>query len=203
MKIFQNKVAVVTGAADGIGKAIAKKCLQSGMKVVLADINAKSLENCKNELNTTDAEMISVITDVSNESSVKNMAEIAINQFGKVHLLFNNAGIPGPVGPIWEVNLTSSEEVMKINLMGTIYGLRTFIPIMLKQNEECHIVNTASGAGLHTSANTSGYTITKHGIVALTEVLYYDLKQRNINNINVSVLCPGSVKTYFGFAYTN
>lgn len=197
MKNLQDKIAVITGAGEGIGKALAKKCLQVGMKVVLADINPESLEKCKSELQAEGADIITVVTDVSDEISVNKLAETVISKFGKVHLLFNNAGIPGPVGPIWETNLNALKQVIDINLMGVIYGLQAFIPIMLKQNEDCYIVNTASGAGLHTCANISGYTITKHSIVVLTEVLHYDLKQRNINNINVAVLCPGSTKTDF------
>ncbi len=197
MEHFEGKVAVITGAANGIGKALAKKCLEEKMKVVIADIDSSNLEKCINELKIVGQDITAVVTDVSNQESINNLAEITIKHHGKVNLLFNNAGIAGPIGPIWQTDFPDLQQVINVNLMSVIYGVRAFIPVMLKQNDECYIVNTASGAGLHTAPHTSGYTLTKHAVVSLTEVLYYDLKQQNIDNIHVSILCPGSVNTNF------
>jgi NAD(P)-dependent dehydrogenase (short-subunit alcohol dehydrogenase family) len=192
MKSFHNKVAVITGAARGIGEAIARECAHRNMKLVLADINQDKLLKLEQELIGINKNIISVIIDVSDKSDITNLATTTLSKFGAVHILFNNAGIAGPLGAIWEVDETKLQQVIDINLMSVIYGLRTFVPIMLKQREDCYIVNTSSGAGLHTSSNMSGYMATKHAVVALSEVLYFDLEQRKAN-INVSVLCPGMV----------
>jgi short-subunit dehydrogenase len=197
MKSFNNKVAVITGAASGIGEAIARECAHRNMKVVLADINREKLLMLEKELNDfANNNVISIVTDVSVKSDIQKLASITIKSFGAVHLLFNNAGIAGPLGAIWEVDEQELKKVIDVNLLSVIYGLREFIPIMLSQNEDCYIVNTASGAGLHTAPNMSGYMATKHAVVALSEVLYFDLEQRK-SNINVSVLCPGMVDTDF------
>jgi NAD(P)-dependent dehydrogenase (short-subunit alcohol dehydrogenase family) len=194
MKIFSNKVAVITGAASGIGEAIARECARRSMKVILADINFEKLLKLEKELKELNNNILSIVTDVSVKSDIQKLAATAIASFGAVHLLFNNAGIAGPLGAIWEVDEKALQKVIDVNLMSVIYGLRAFIPIMLSQNGECYIVNTASGAGLHTTANMTGYMTTKHAVVALSEVLYFDLKQRK-TNINISVLCPGMVDT--------
>jgi short-subunit dehydrogenase len=194
MESLENKVAVITGAANGIGEAIARQCVKRKMKVVLADIDTNRLIKLEKELKNESHDIVSVITDVSIKSDIINLAKVTISSFGKVHLLFNNAGIAGPLGAIWEVDEDKLQKTININLMSVIYGLREFIPIMLSQNEECYIVNTASGAGLHTSANMSCYIATKHAVVALSEVLFFDLEKRQ-SNIHVSVLCPGLVST--------
>jgi len=192
MNSFHDKTAVITGAASGIGAAIAKECAKKNMKIVLADINCDKLIKLKETLKDKNDNIIAVVTDVSKKSDIENLAAETLSKFDTVHLLFNNAGIAGPLGAIWEVNETKLQQVIDVNLMSVIYGLRTFIPIMLEQRENCYIVNTASGAGLHASPNMSGYMATKHAIIALSEVLYFDLEQRKAN-INVSVLCPGMV----------
>ena len=191
MKEFKDKIAVVTGAANGIGRGRAKKCCQKGMKVVLADINKKALSQAETELKKSGATVISILTDVSKTADVDALAQRTLDVFGAVHLLFNNAGVA--VGNyLWDFTLADWQWVMGVNLWGVIHGIRTFIPIMLKQDIECHIINTSSLAGLVQGSGI--YGITKHGVIALSESLAAELKYIS-SKIKVSVLCPGFVKT--------
>ena len=160
MQNFQNKVAVITGGASGIGWALAKECAAQGMKVVLADIE---------------------------------LAQKSVERFGAVHLLFNNAGV-GAGGKIWETSLNDWQWSLGVNLWGVIHGIRSFTPIMLQQDDECHIVNTASIAGLISGPGLGSYKVTKHAVVSLTETMYYELKEQGAK-VKVSVLCPEFVQT--------
>lgn len=193
MKEFRDKVAVITGAASGIGRGIAERCAQEGMKVVLADVEEAALAQTKQELRAAHATVLAVRTDVSRASDIETLAQKTLKVFGAVHLLVNNAGV-GAGGSIWESTLADWEWVMGVNLWGVIHGLRIFVPIMLAQATECHIVNTASIAGLLPYHPVATYQVTKHGVVALSEQLYYSLAQRNAK-VKVSVLCPGWVNT--------
>lgn len=191
MNEFKDKVAVITGGASGIGRGIAEKCCQEGMNVVLADIEAKMLSHTEKELKSTGATVISVLTDVSKVDDIKALAQKTLDTFGAVHLLFNNAGVA--VGTyLWEYTFTDLEWVVGVNLWGVIYGVRIFVPIMLKQDTKCHIINTSSLAGL--IPGNGIYGITKHGIVALSENLTAELSYIK-SKIKVSVICPGFVKT--------
>lgn len=193
MKDFKNKVAVITGAASGIGKGLAIRCANEGMKVVLADINKKKLDKVEKELNKKNTEVISVHTDVSKEEDVQHLAEKSYETFGEVNLLFNNAGVVG--GPISSGNLTDIKWTIEVNLFGVIYGVHSFLPRMKKQKGKSHIVNTASTAGLICGPYSTGpYNISKYGVVALSESLYFELLPLE-DKINVSVLCPGFVNT--------
>lgn len=191
MKDFNDKVAVITGAANGIGRAIAEICAREGMKVVLADIEAKSLSQLEKKMKDDGATVISVLTNVSKAKDVDLLAKKTIDSFGAVHLLFNNAGV-SVKGPIWENTMLDWEWVMGVNLWGVIHGIRTFIPIMLKQDTECVVVNTSSGFGLIPGLGI--YGITKYGITALSEILSIELKQQKAK-IKVAVLCPGIINT--------
>jgi NAD(P)-dependent dehydrogenase (short-subunit alcohol dehydrogenase family) len=194
MKEFKEKVAVITGAASGIGRGIARRATKEGMKVVLADIEKDALNQTEKELKTSGANVISVLTDVSKPEHIEHLAQKTIDTFGEIHLLCNNAGVAAP-GAIWECDLSDWNWVMGVNLWGVIHGIRVFIPIMLQQDNDCHIVNTASMAGLLPGEPGNGiYSITKHGIVALSESLRMSFAQMNCK-INVSVLCPGFVNT--------
>jgi NADP-dependent 3-hydroxy acid dehydrogenase YdfG len=192
MKDFKNKVAVITGAANGIGRGIANIAAKEGMKIVLADIEADALSKAEDELKATGVTVLSILTDVSKAEDVKLLAQKTVDTFEEVHLLFNNAGVVLP-GPIWEHSLLDWKWIIDVNLWGVIHGIRNFIPIMLKQDNECHIVNTSSLAGLM-SGDTGVYSVTKHGIVALSEALAKELEQAN-SKIKVSVLCPSFVNT--------
>lgn len=193
MKEFKDKVAVITGAASGIGRAIAERCAQEGMKVVLAGINEANLAQVEQDLKATGATVLSARTDVSKASEIEKLAQKTLNAFGAVHLLFNNAGVTAGT-TIWESTLADWEWVMGVNLWGVIHGIRIFVPIMLKQETECHIVNTASLTGLISGSGMGVYKVTKHGVVSLSETLFCELVEKGAK-IKVSVLCPAFVNT--------
>ncbi len=193
MKDFKDKVAVITGAASGIGRAIAERCAQEGMKVVLADVEEPALAQAEQELRAKGATVLAVRTDVSRAAEVEALAQKTLKAFGAVHLLFNNAGV-GAGSTVWESSLADWQWVLGVNLWGVIHGVRVFVPTMLAQDTECHIVNTASIAGLLNYHPGATYQVTKHAVVALSENLYYSLAQRKAK-VKVSVLCPGWVNT--------
>jgi NAD(P)-dependent dehydrogenase (short-subunit alcohol dehydrogenase family) len=193
MKEFKGKVAVITGAASGIGYGLAERCAKEGMKVVLAGINENTLKKAEKDIKKTGATTLVVKTDVSKEDDVKALAQKTVDAFGAVHLLFNNAGV-GISSTVWESTLADWEWILGVNLWGVIYGIHFFVPIMLKQDTESYIVNTASIGGLVTSAPSANYCVSKHGVVALSETLYREFEQRGCN-IGVSVLCPGTIRS--------
>jgi len=193
MKEFQGKVAVVTGAASGIGRALAERCAQEGMRVVLAGINEQTLMQASQELRDEGASVLAVQTDVSKAGDVEALAQKAFDTYGAVHLLFNNAGV-GAGTIIWESTLADWEWTMDVNLWGVIHGIRAFVPRMIAQDTEGHIVNTASIAGLTSGPGLGIYKVTKYGVVTLSETLYHELALRGAK-IKTSVLCPGFVKT--------
>lgn len=193
MRELRGKVAVVTGAASGIGLAIAKGCAAEGAHIVLADIEESALYQAEEEIKASGARVLAVRTDVSKAEDIDSLAKRTLEAFGGVHLLFNNAGV-GFGGVIWEDTLEDAEWVMGVNLWSVIYGLRTFVPIMLAQDTECHIVNTASAAGLMSEYPGSLYHLTKHAVVALSENAHHNLSSRG-TKVKISVLCPAFVKT--------
>ena len=193
MKEFKDKVAVITGAANGIGFGIAERCAQLGMKVVLAGINEENLLRAEENLQKTGATTLVVRTDVSKREDIEALAQKTLNAFGAVHLLVNNAGV-GAGTSIWESTWEDWEWVIDVNLWGVIYGVKVFTPIMLAQDEESHIVNVASIGGLLTYHPSAPYQVTKHAVVGLTENLHTTLIKQN-SKVKTSVLCPGWVKT--------
>ena len=194
MQEFEGKVAVITGAASGIGRALTEKCIAEGMHVVMADIEESVLNSVATELQaTTNNKVLPVVTNVALESALQNVLKEAVDNFGGVHLLFNNAGVGGG-GNAWTATQRDWDWVMGVNLWSVIYGLRVFVPQMISQDTPCHIVNTASVAGLIGGSTNALYSVTKHGVVALTENLYRDLHNEN-TQIGCSVLCPGFVNT--------
>jgi NAD(P)-dependent dehydrogenase (short-subunit alcohol dehydrogenase family) len=193
MNEFKNKVAVITGAASGIGRALADRCAQAGMKVVLADVEAEALAKTEAGMRAAGATVLAVRTDVSQARDVDALAQKTLEAFGAVHLLCNNAGV-GTEAAIWESTIADWEWVMGVNLWGVIYGVRVFVPLMLAQDTECHIVNTASLAGLISGPGLGVYKVTKHAVVTLSETLSHELAERGAK-VKVSVLCPGMVNT--------
>ncbi|MGB5911124.1 MAG: SDR family NAD(P)-dependent oxidoreductase [Promethearchaeia archaeon] len=194
MKEFKNKTAVITGAGSGIGRGIAIKCAQEGMKVVLSDINEKNLERVKRKIQKAGGEVLTVKTDVSKYNEVENLAQKTLENYKLIHLLFNNAGVALP-RLAWQYTLKDWDWVLGVNLWGVIYGIRVFVPIMLKQEIKCHIVNTASVEGLGSKGpGGAAYRVAKHGVVALSEVLKNNFEEIGAK-INVSVLCPALVDT--------
>ncbi len=192
MKEFKGKVAVITGAASGIGYGLAERCAKEGMKVVLAGINENTLKKAEKEIQKSGATTLVVKTDVSKADDVKALAQKTLDAFGVVHLLFNNAGV-GIFSTVWESTLADWEWALGVDLWGVIYGVHFFVPVMIKQGTKCHIVNTAGAAGL-ISPPYNPYAVAKHGVVVLSEMLFRELEQRG-HNIGVSVLCPGFTKT--------
>jgi NAD(P)-dependent dehydrogenase (short-subunit alcohol dehydrogenase family) len=190
---LKGKTAVVTGAASGIGKALAAKACAEGMNVVLADVEEDALAKARDELGRGARNVISVVADVSQARAVDELARKALDAFGSVDLLFNNAGV-GAGSTIWESTLEDWTWVLGVNLWGVIHGIRTFVPIMLKQNRPAHIVNTASIAGLMKGHHSAPYITTKHAVVALTEQLAVEFERINAP-IKASALCPSWVNT--------
>ena len=193
MERFEGRVAVVTGGASGIGRGMAERFAEAGMKLVIADIEPEALDKATAELAAAGAQVRGVVCDVSEPESVASLAEETLSSYGAVHVLCNNAGVAGGgAGATWEAPLDEWSWVMGVNLMGVIHGIRSFIPVMLEQGDEAHIVNTASMAGLIQGAGI--YGVTKHAVVALSESLFNELAAREAK-IGVSVLCPGWVRT--------
>lgn len=193
MKKFEGRVAVITGGASGIGLAIAKRLAAEKVKLVLADVELDALERAGEEIEKLGATVLKVPTDVSKPEQVEALAKRTVTDLGGVHIVCNNAGVGGG-GVIWESSLEDWEWVFGVNLWGVIYGIRTFVPIMLEQDDEGHVVNTASFAGLTSNPFTGIYSATKHAVVAMSEVLHHELALRG-SKVKASVLCPAWVNT--------
>jgi NAD(P)-dependent dehydrogenase (short-subunit alcohol dehydrogenase family) len=198
MKQFEGRVAVITGAASGLGREFANTAAGLGMKLVLADVDAKGLARATEELQAGGAEVISMVVDVSKREHVEELADAAMIRFHGVHLVFNNAGVAAG-GLVWENSEADWEWVLGVNLWGVIHGVRVFTPIMLEcarrdPNYEGHIVNTASMAGLLSPPAMGVYNVSKHAVVALSETLYHDLRLVDAP-VQASVLCPYFVPT--------
>src|SRR4029453_15315110 len=194
MEEFRDKVAVVTGAASGIGRGLAERFAAAGMKVVLADVEQSALDQADAEMRERGATVLPVRTDVSKPEQVEQLAQQTLEAFGAVHIVCNNAGVGGGGGPLWERTLADWQWTLGVNLWGVIHGIRVFLPIMLEQGDEGHIVNTASMAGLVSIPMLSIYNVKKNGVVTLSETLYMELHATG-SKIGVSVLCPGFVDT--------
>ncbi len=192
MQELKGKVAVITGGASGIGKAMAARFATEGMKVVLADIDEAGLRAVEAELAEGGTEVLTVTADTSLEPEVHALAAATIDRFGAAHVLCNNAGVVGKGDP-WRGSFSAWEWVVGINLYGVIHGIRAFLPIMEDQGEG-HIVNTASMAGLVALPGAAAYNVTKTGVVALSEGLFLELKAGG-SPVGVSALCPGFVRT--------
>jgi NAD(P)-dependent dehydrogenase (short-subunit alcohol dehydrogenase family) len=193
MKHFKDKVAVVTGAASGIGRGMAEAFAGAGMKVVLGDIEAPALERTTRSLREAGADVHAVVMDVSKHDQVDELAKQTLRKYGAVHVVCNNAGVFVGYGESWKVSLDAWNWIMGVNLMGVVHGLRTFLPIMIEQGDETHMVNTASLAGLIAGGVTL-YGTTKFAVVALSENVYVELKRGGLKP-TISVLCPGLVDT--------
>jgi NAD(P)-dependent dehydrogenase (short-subunit alcohol dehydrogenase family) len=191
MKDLGGKIAFVTGAASGIGLGIATALAQAGVKVMLCDIEDAALERAGGGLKQTNADVDGVKADVSLKAELKAAAEAAVSRYGKVHILVNNAGVGGG-GPSGAWTDGSWEWTLGVNLMGVVWGIEIFGPLMERHGEGGHIVSTASIAGLLSSGGAIQYCVSKYGVVALSEGLRAELAPRGIG---VSVLCPGFVRT--------
>jgi len=201
MKDLAGKVAVVTGAASGIGRGTATRFAAEGMKVVLADIEEGTLNSVRAELADNGATVLAVPTDVSQGESMDALAERALDEFGAVHLVHLNAGVAGG-GLSWQLSELDWQWVLGVNLWGVIHGVRAFVPPMLERGEEGHIVITGSMAGLTSSGFLGPYNVSKHGAVTLAETLAKELAMTQ-SRLGVSVLCPGWVSTGIGSSARN
>ena len=192
MRTLENRVAVVTGGASGIGRALAGRLAAEGMKIVLADVEATALEQAVAELESAGAEALGVVTDVSSPADVEALADAAWSRFGGVSLLCANAGVMQDVGPVWERPLEDFAWVFGVNLWGPLHCVRSFLPRMLASGEDGHVVITGSMSGLTVVPGNGAYQMSKHAAVALAETLFHELRD---TRIGVSVLCPGFVQT--------
>ncbi len=188
MDRLQGRTAVITGAASGIGHALAEHAASEGMQLVLADVDFAGLERVADQL---DATVEVVRCDVSEPGDVEALADTAYDRFGAVHLLCNNAGVGGG-GPMAELTLHDWQWVLGVNLWGVIHGITSFLPRMLAGGDDGHIVNTASMAGFFAPPNMGPYSVSKFGVVALSESLRAELAG---TRLHVSALCPGWVRT--------
>jgi len=189
---FSGKVGVVTGAASGIGRALATAMTQQGMKVVLADVETEALETVAQELRSGGADVFAVTADVSKPADVDRLGTAAMDVFGALHVACNNAGVSGG-GLSWEIDLETWRWIIDVDLWGVIHGVRTFTPLIIASGGG-HIVNTASMAGLTSNAGMSPYNVAKHGVVTLSETMHAELEMTH-PEVGVSVLCPGWVRT--------
>ena len=202
MEELRGKTAVITGAASGIGRALALRCAAEEMNVVLADVEGDALRAATRSVNEQGGNAIGVRTDVSQPDALIELADRTLDAFGAVHLLCNNAGVFAAGGTVWETPLEDLEWQLSVNVYGIIHGLRAFVPILLEQDVEAHIVNTVSMAGVTTSPLASGYYASKHAALSFSESLYHELTQRG-SKIGVSVLCPELVATRIGDSERN
>lgn len=193
MQEFEGKVAVVTGAASGIGLGLSKHCAAEGMRLVLADRNQEHLEKVSDELRGNGTHVTAVPTDVSQPQALDALADAAYEAYGQVDLLFNNAGVLIS-GLSWERPIQDWHWILNINLMGVVHGVHSFVPRMLAQGTPAHIVNTASLAGLIAAPLMGPYTVSKQAVVALSETLHYELESVNAK-LKTSVVCPGPIST--------
>lgn len=187
----QGPVAVITGAASGIGRGLAQHAARLGMRLVLADRDAAGLEALCEQLNRDGGRAIACVTDVGDVQQVERLRDCAVEQFGGVDLLFNNAGVM-QTGFSWEITASQWQRMLDVNLGGVINGIRTFMPLLLSQGRAAHVVNTASLAGIVSSPLMAPYNVTKQAVVALSETLHYELAMLGAQ-VSVSVLCPGPV----------
>jgi len=192
MREFAGKVAVVTGGASSIGLGMATKFAANGMKLVLADIEVPALEKAAADFESRGVEVLAVPTDVGDESAMDALAARTFERFGAVHVVCNNAGV-GAGGPMWELTRKDWEWAMRPNLWGVIHGVRVFAKHLVEQDEG-HVVNTASLAGMISVPGMGPYNVTKHAVVTLSETLYGELQAME-SKVGVSVLCPGFVNT--------
>jgi NAD(P)-dependent dehydrogenase (short-subunit alcohol dehydrogenase family) len=196
LETLAGRVAVVTGAASGIGRALAERFAAEGMRVVMADVEVPRLEEAAHAIASGGAEVLVIPTDVSRADAVEALATRTLDAFGGVHLVCNNAGV-FVGGSAWETPLEDYAWLIDVNVWGVVHGVRTFVPRMLASGEPGHVVNTASMAGMTTAPYAAAYYLTKHAVVGLSEGLYHELAFGG-GAVGVSVLCPEAIDTDIG-----
>ena len=196
MHKLTGRVAVVTGGASGIGRALARAFAGEGMRIVLADVQRPALESVAEELRAQGGEVLAVATDVSVADEVSSLAEQAQQEFGHIHVVCHNAGVFAG-GLSWEAPLSDYAWVFDVNVWGVIHGVRAFTPLQLAHGDEGHIVITASMAGVTSTPFCAPYTMSKHAVLSLAETLLLELTAKGAA-IGVSALCPELVNTRIG-----
>ena len=192
MRELKGKVAAVTGAASGLGRSMALAFASEGMHVALADVDETGLSSVQDEVLAKGVRAITLKVDVSDARQVEAFRDHTLARLGGVHLVCNNAGV-STLGAAWEASLADWQWILGVNLWGVIHGVRAFAPHLIAQNQG-HIVNTASVSGLISPPGSTTYNVTKHAVVALSETLHHDLRERK-SKVGVSVLCPAYVPT--------
>jgi NAD(P)-dependent dehydrogenase (short-subunit alcohol dehydrogenase family) len=193
MNDMNGKVAVVTGGASGIGFGMAEAFAAEGMKIVLADIEASALADAADKLRASGADVLDVVTDVSVEDQMIDLATNTYTHFGTAHIVCNNAGVEGGGGLMWEIPQPAWDWAFGVNFWGVLHGIRAFVPRLVEQ-QEGHVINTASVAGLKALPFMGPYTATKHAVVGISEALAVELALSG-SPVKVSVLCPGFIRT--------
>ncbi len=201
MQNFVDQTAAITGAASGIGLAMARTFAAEGIRLALADIEQPALHAAAEALRADGAQVLDIAVDVSDSAAVERFAEAAYARFGAVDILCNNAGVLSG-GCLWECSLADYQWQLNVNVWGVVHGIRSFVPRMIAQDSECHIVNTASMAALTAMPFSGIYHMTKHAVLGMSESLYKELALR-APQIKVSVLCPEMIDTGIGHAERN
>lgn len=192
---MSQSVAVITGAANGLGLALAIQCAHDNMQVVMLDKDERRLTqrvaHLQNGIHTS---IQGIVCDVTHADEVTRAATVIYEKYKQVHLLINNAGIFGSLAPIWALDPAQTQRVFDVNIFGVLHSIQAFLPLMLEQTQESHIVNMASLYGLCSGSHLSAYSMSKHALMALSESLYFDL-QRLQKPIRISVVCPSFINT--------
>ena len=194
MKLEPGQVAVVTGGANGIGFALCEQFAKAGLNVVMSDIDEGSLAGSGSRLAGLPGRVITIRTDVTSPEDVNQLAERTVSEFGRVDVVCNNAGTVGKNLPLWEFERVEWEWIMAVDFWGVIHGISAFVPRLVAQGSG-HIVNTASMASLTTVALNGPYNAAKHAVMSLSETLAADLRTQGIEEVGVTVVCPGPTRT--------
>jgi len=202
VKDLAGKVAWITGAASGIGLALAHRLAAEQMKLVLVDIEKGPLDEAKAALEAKGATTLALVVDVGNGEAMAAASKKALDTFGLVHVIINNAGVGGGGGPMWQLTEADWKWTLDVNLWGLLHAIRLLLPPLVASGEEGHVLSTASVAGLLTTPFMGPYTATKHAVVAISECLCKELELTN-SKVGVSVLCPGWVKTKIASSQRN
>ena len=202
MSGLTGQVAVITGAASGIGLALAKRATTEGMVVVATDIDERALEAARQEITGLGGQVHTRIVDVAEAAHLDALADDLYDRFGDIRLLFNNAGV-AVIRPFLHTTLEDWKWTLDVNLWGVVHGMRSFLPRMVKQQGPATIINTASAAGLTSPSGLAPYNVTKQGVVALTETVERELREDDITHVRVAVLCPELVATQIHRAERN
>ena len=189
---FQGKTAIISGGGEGIGLSIAKALGEQKMNVVLADIDKQNLEKARLDLESLGVPVLAVSLDVADERQWQSVAQLAVERFGNIHMVVNNAGVGGDSGPIESQQQEGWQWALDVNLMGVVYGAKVMVPLIKDHGEGGWIVNVASMAGMGGVPYSGAYNATKAAVVALSEAWAEELKSKNIH---VAVLCPAFVQT--------